>query len=35
MTGDGTDNKLYIDGELAGVATTYAGLTGTQLYISG
>lgn len=35
MTGDGVSNKLYIDGELAGIAKTYAGPTGTQLYISG
>ena len=35
ITGNGTDTKLYIDGEYKGKATTYKGLTGTQIYISG
>ena len=35
MVGDGTTNKLYIDGQYKGKATTYKGITGTQIYISG
>ena len=35
MVGDGSTNKLYIDGVLAGTATTYKGLDGTQIYLSG
>lgn len=35
ITGNGTDTKLYIDGEYKGKATTYKGLTGTQIYLSG
>lgn len=35
ITGDGTANKLYIDGQLIGTSTTYKGITGTNLYISG
>lgn len=35
MVGDGSTNKLYIDGVYAGTATTYKGITGTQIYISG
>lgn len=35
MVGDGTSNKLYVDGELQGTATTYKGITGSQIYISG
>lgn len=35
IIGNGTDTRLYIDGELAGIATTYKSLTGTQIYISG
>lgn len=35
MTGDGTDNKLYIDGEYKGTAQTYKGITGTQIVLSG
>lgn len=35
ITGNGTDTKLYIDGEYKGKATTYKSLTGTQIYLSG
>lgn len=35
ITGNGTDTKLYIDGEYKGKATTYKDLTGTQIYLSG
>ena len=35
MVADGTNNKLYIDGEYKGKAKTYKGITGTQMYISG
>jgi hypothetical protein len=35
MTADGTNNKLYVDGELQGISKTYKGITGTKLYISG
>ena len=35
ITGNGTDTKLYIDGEYKGKATTYKGLTGPQIYRSG
>lgn len=35
MVGNGTDNKLYIDGEYKGKALTYRGITGTQIQISG
>lgn len=35
MTADGTNNKLYIDGEYKGTAQTYKGITGTQIILSG
>lgn len=35
VTGDGTDAKIYIDGVYRGKATTYKGLTGIQIYMSG
>ena len=35
ITGDGTETKLYIDGEYKGTATIYKALTGTQIWISG
>lgn len=35
MVGDGTTNKLYVDGEYQGKAKTYKGISGTQIYISG
>lgn len=35
MTGDGTIGKLYIDGSLAGTATTYKPLTATIIYVCG
>ena len=35
MVGDGTDGKLYIDGEYKGKASTYSGLTSPQIFISG
>jgi len=35
MVGDGSTNKLYIDGVYVGTATTYKGITGSQIYISG
>lgn len=35
MTADGTSNKLYVDGVLQGIAKTYKGITGTQIYLSG
>ena len=35
ITGDGTETKLYIDGEYKGTATIYRALTGTQIWISG
>jgi hypothetical protein len=35
VTGDGTTNKLYIDGEFKGNATTYRAITGTTLIFNG
>lgn len=35
VTGDGTTAKLYIDGEFKANATTYQGITGTNLYFNG
>lgn len=35
VTGNGTVNKFYIDGVYMGHSTTYKGITGTQIYISG
>ena len=35
MTGDGTNCKLYVDGELYGVAKTYKAISGTQIVING
>jgi hypothetical protein len=35
MTGDGTDGKLYIDGEYIGKATTYKPFTSDIIYLSG
>lgn len=35
VTGNGTTNTLYIDGVLKGNSTTYKGITGTKLVISG
>lgn len=35
MVGDGSSNKLYMDGELYGVAATYKGITGSTIVING
>ena len=35
MVGDGSSNKLYMDGELYGVAKTYKGITGSTIVING
>ena len=35
MVGDGSSNKLYMDGELYGVAKTYKGITGNTIVING
>ena len=35
MVGDGSSNKLYMDGELYGVAKTYKGITGNTIIING
>lgn len=35
MVGDGSSNKLYMDGELYGVAKTYKGITGSSIVING
>lgn len=35
MTGDGTTNKLYVDGELYGTSKTYKGISGTSIYLNG
>lgn len=35
ITGNGTTSTLYIDGVRVGDATTYKGITGTKLFISG
>ena len=35
VVGNGTDVKLYINGEYAGTAPTFRPLTGTQIYLSG
>lgn len=35
VTGDGTENILYIDGEYAGTAKTYKPLTATQFMVNG
>ena len=35
ITGDGTTVTLYVDGNKAGTAKTYKGITGTQIYING
>ena len=35
ITGDGTENRVYIDGVYRGKATTYKALTGTTIYLSG
>lgn len=35
MVGDGSNNKLYMDGELYGVAKTYKGITGNTIIING
>lgn len=35
MVGDGSTNKLYMDGELYGVAKTYKGITGSSIVING
>lgn len=35
ITGNGTTTTLYIDGVRVGDATTYKGITGTKLFISG
>ena len=35
MIGDGSTNKLYIDGILYGIAKTYKGITGNTIIING
>ena len=35
MVGDGSTNKLYMDGALYGVAKTYKGITGSSIVING
>lgn len=35
VTGDGTSNKLYIDGKIYGIAETYRKITGTKIHING
>ena len=35
MVGDGSSNKLYMDGELYGVAKSYKGITGSTIVING
>lgn len=35
MVGDGSTNKLYMDGALYGVAKTYKGITGSTIVING
>ena len=35
MTGDGTNCKLYLDGEYYGIAKTYKSISGTTIYING
>ena len=35
MVGDGSTNKLYMDGELYGIAKTYRGITGNSIVING
>lgn len=35
MVGDGSSNKLYMDGELYGVAATYKRITGSTIVING
>ena len=35
MVGDGSSNKIYMDGELYGVAATYKGITGSTIVING
>lgn len=35
MTGDGTTCKLYVDGELYGVAKTSKAISGTSIYLNG
>ena len=35
MVGDGSTNKLYMDGELYGIAKTYKGITGNTIVING
>lgn len=35
VTGDGTSNKLYIDGKIYGIAKTYRKITGTEIHING
>ena len=34
LTGDGSENKLYIDGKYMATAPTYRKLTGSQIYLS-
>ena len=35
ITGDGTSNKLYVDGKIYGIAKTYRKITGTKIHING
>lgn len=35
MVGDGTSNKLYVDGVLYGTAKTYKSITGTKIHFNG
>ena len=35
ITGNGSETKLYIDGDYAGTALTYKNITGTQIILSG
>lgn len=35
MTGDGTNCKVYLDGEYWGIAKTYKSISGTSIYLNG